>query len=137
MNTYIIGFCLMDCGAIAAGLAFNGYDSNGVALHDRVKSVVISGLIFTYRVKDFLSCWNISVHEWLKYYVFLRMLDSKKRGNSSSFASCVTFMVSAIWHGFYPGFFSFFIGAFLMDYHNKLATPVCGPLFKGWCPDSV
>lgn len=128
MNTYIIGFCLMDCGAIASGLAFNGYDSQGVALHDRVKSVVISGLIFTYRVKDFLACWNISVHEWLKYYVFLRMLDSKKRGSSSSFAACVTFMVSAIWHGFYPGFFSFFIGAFLMDYHNKTGTLVCGPL---------
>lgn len=66
MNTYIIGFCLMDCGPIASGLAFNGYDSNGVAKHDRVKSVIIYGLIFTCRVKDFLSCWNISVHEWLK-----------------------------------------------------------------------
>ena len=127
----------MDCGAIASGLAFNGYDSKGVALHDRVKSVVISGLIFTYRVKDFLACWNISVYEWLKYYVFLRMLDSKKKGSSNSFASCVTSMVRAIWHGFYPGFFSFFIGAFLMDYHNKVGTLVCGPLFKGWCPDSI
>ena len=58
----------------------------------------------------------------------LRLLDSKKRGSSSSFAACVTFMVSAIWHGFYPGFFSFFIGAFLMDYHNKTGTLVFGPL---------
>lgn len=46
-------------------------------------------------------------------------------------------MVSAIWHGFYPGFISFFFGAFLMDTHNRLAVPVIGPLFKGWCPDVV
>lgn len=54
MNTYVIGFCFMDCGPIASGLAFNGYDEKGVAKYDRVKSVVIKGLIFTYRVKDFL-----------------------------------------------------------------------------------
>ena len=26
MTTYLIGFCLMECGPIAAGLSFNGYD---------------------------------------------------------------------------------------------------------------
>ena len=34
--------------------------------------------------------------------------------------------VSAIWHGFYPGFYSFFIGAFLLDYWNKLAQKALG-----------
>jgi lysophospholipid acyltransferase len=72
------------------------------------------------KVKDFLANWNISVHEWLKYYVFLRQLDNKKRGGSTIKAAMATFLVSAIWHGFYPGFFVFFIGAGLMDYQNKL-----------------
>lgn len=65
------------------------------------------------------------------------MLDNKNRGSANIYAAAITFMVSAIWHGFYPGFLSFFIGAFLMDYHNKVATPVVGPLFKGWCPDII
>lgn len=82
-------------------------------------------------VKGFLASWNISVHEWLKYYVYLRLLDNnKKRGSSNVFAALVSFMVSAIWHGFYPGFYSFFLGAFLLDFWNKLADPVLGPYFS-------
>jgi hypothetical protein len=54
MNTYIIGFCLMDAGPIASGIAFDGYDENGVAKHDRVKSVVVVGLVLTTKVKMFL-----------------------------------------------------------------------------------
>lgn len=54
MNTYIIGFCFMDCTMLASGLAFNGHDDKGVERHDRVKSVVINGLIFTHKVKNFL-----------------------------------------------------------------------------------
>lgn len=26
MQTYLVGWCLMECGPIASGLAFNGYD---------------------------------------------------------------------------------------------------------------
>lgn len=134
LSTYIIGFCLMDCGPIASGLAYSG-DKDGVAQFDRIKSVKVKGLIIVNKVKNFLACWNISVHEWLKYYVFMRMLDNKKRGGAA-LASLVTFMVSGIWHGFYPGFLFFFFGAFLMDYHNKVCSPVVAPYMK-WCPDVV
>lgn len=43
-------------------------------------------------------------------------------------AAMITFLVSAIWHGFYPGFLAFFIGAALLDYHSKLAHLVIAPL---------
>ena len=134
--TYCVGFCLMESGPIASGLGFNGYDADGNAKHDRVKCVDIYGLVFARRVKDFLACWNISVHHWLKYYVFMRMLSNEKRGGTAM-AGLATFLCSAIWHGFYPGYLSFFFGAFLMDYNNKVASPVIGPLFAGWCPDLV
>lgn len=58
------------------------------------------------------------------------MLDNNKRGSGTTLAAGVTFMVSAIWHGFYPGFFVFFVGAFLMDYHNKIGQQKLGPYFK-------
>jgi len=64
------------------------------------------------------------------------MLDNNKRGGAAK-ASLVTFMVSGIWHGFYPGFISFFFWAFMQDYHNKVTAPVIGPLVKGWCPDAI
>lgn len=136
MCTYLIGFCFMECGPIASGLSFNGYDSDGNAKHDRVRSVNLYGLATSSTVKDFLASWNISVHEWLKYYVYLRQLDNKKKGSSNLSASLVAFMVSAIWHGFYPGFFSFFFFAFVMDHWSKLAGPILNPYFN-WMPSVV
>jgi lysophospholipid acyltransferase len=90
---------------------------------------VIKGLLTSNKVKDFLASWNISVHEWLKYYVYLRLLDKKSRGSGNAFAALVSFFVSAIWHGFYPGFYSFFFGCFVVDLWNKLASPVVGTSF--------
>ena len=69
---YMIGWCLMEVGPIASGLGFNGYDEKGKAKFDRVKSCNIYKLETSYKVKDFLANWNISVHHWLKHYVFLR-----------------------------------------------------------------
>ena len=68
-----------------------------------------------------MTYWNNSIHIWLKYNVFIRVLSSKKFKNNKVMASFITFIFSAIWHGFYPSyFFSFFIfylfqesGAFL------------------------
>ena len=57
----------------------------------------------------------------------------KKSGNA--LAAFVSFAVSAIWHGFYPGFYSFFIGAFLLDYWNKLAQKALGS--NNWCPEVI
>ena len=90
-------------------------------------------MLTSYRVKDFLGSWNMSVHGWLKYYVYLRLLDSNKRGSGNVFAALVSFLVSAIWHGFYPGFYSFFIGVFVVDYWNKLAQTTAAPHFT-WVP---
>ena len=71
----------MECGPIASGLSFNGYDKEtGQAKHDRVRSCGIWELETSYRIKDFLANWNISAHMWLKYYIFMRMLPNDKKG---------------------------------------------------------
>jgi len=129
MSTYVCGFLFMECGPIASGFSYNGTDTKGEHQHDRIKSVKLMGLLTSGRVKDFLSSWNISVHEWLKYYVYLRLLDNKRRGVNAK-AAMVSFAVSAIWHGFYPGFYSFFFGCFIVDYWNKLASPCIGNTFE-------
>ena len=115
MCTYMIGFSFMEAGPIACGLSYNGVENENVR-HDRIRSVDVWKLETSLRVKDFLANWNISVHEWLKYYVFFRLLDNNKRGSSTVKAAIATFFVSSIWHGFYPGFLVFFAGAGLMDY---------------------
>lgn len=105
-------------------------------MHDKIKSVNLVGLITGNKVKDFMSSWNISVHEWLKYYVYLRLLNDKRRGGTNAFAVFMSFTVSAIWHGFYPGYYFFFFGTFIVDMWNKLATPIFAPKFT-WLPTVV
>ena len=136
MQTYSVGWCLMESGAVAAGLSFNGYDEKGKARHDRVQCAVLWNLETSYRIKDFLTNWNISTHQWLKNYIFLRMLPNKGKGNTSRYAvaAFTTFFVSAVWHGFYPGFLMFFIYAGFLDLLAKMASPLLYPLFQGWCP---
>jgi len=119
MTTYITGFYLMDAGPVAAGFAYNEV-KDGKVCHDRIKSIDAWKLFTAMKVKDFLANWNISVHEWLKHYVYLRQLSNNKRGGNNLRVAMLTFFVSAIWHGFYPGFLVFFFGAGMMDYQNKL-----------------
>lgn len=76
---------------------------------------------FSYKVNDFLGAWNISVHMWLKYYVYLRLIKRDKKG-IQLVPIISTFIVSAIWHGFYPGYYLFFLASGIMDYIFKLGS---------------
>jgi lysophospholipid acyltransferase len=63
--------------------------------------------------------WNISTHHWLKYYVYVRVIEVYKAGSlvvdakvpSSiiSLATLSTFVMSAFWHGFYSGYYLTFV----------------------------
>ena len=57
-------------------------------------------------VFDILANWNMPTQRWLKYYVYLRLLDRNlPRGKPQVKAYLATFAVSCLWHGFYPGFY--------------------------------
>lgn len=88
---------------------------------NRVSAVRVWDIEFSYKVKDFLDAWNVSVHTWLKYYVYLRLIKKDKKG-IQIIPILTTFVVSAIWHGFYPGYYLFFISSGLMDYIFKLGA---------------
>lgn len=62
--------------------------------------------------------WNISTHNWLKYYVYIRVIDVYRGGSGGdsrvpssilSLATLSTFVMSAFWHGFYSGYYLTFV----------------------------
>ena len=121
-QTYLCGFCLMDIGPIACGLAFNGYDKEtGKPKFDRVQSVNLTDHELSCTVKDLIITWNMSTAKWLKHYVYLRLLpnDRSKKANTAK-ATLFTFVASAVWHGFYPGFYIFFITLSFFDHCSRL-----------------
>ena len=100
---------------------------------NRVETIRLYDIEFSYKVKDFFDAWNISVHMWLKYYIFMRMLKKDQRGSLTPILA--TFVVSAVWHGFYPGYFMFFVASGLNDYMFKQGEKIY-VLFE-WMPISL
>ena len=67
--------------------------------------------------------WNRSVHLWLKYSVFIRVINLpfKIFKNNYSLAQMITFVFSAFWHGFYTSYYiSFVLLFFLMNGNGNL-----------------
>ena len=62
--------------------------------------------------KDTIGEWNKTIHLWLKYNVYTRVININHKlfKNNWSLASFLTFISSAIWHGFYLTYYlTFFL----------------------------
>ena len=72
------------------------------------KNFNIMKVEFADNPKELLENWNIFTAKWLKNFVYLPLY---KGGFSKSGATYATNIVSAFWHGFYPGYyFTFLLG---------------------------
>jgi lysophospholipid acyltransferase len=80
---YGIGFSYLEVLQISSGLGFtktkDGVDFN----HER--SIDLIGILKSTNVLDSIAAWNMSINKWLKYYVYIRVIDKsstdKKPGN--------------------------------------------------------
>jgi len=68
-----------------------------------------------------INSWNVTVHKWLKYQVFLRLInvEIKLFKNNKSLASMITFLISAVWHGFYPVYYVLSIHFYMIEQTSK------------------
>ena len=65
--------------------------------------------------------WNMSVHNWLKYYVYMRFRDrSIPPHKLQGLTTFKTYLISSMWHGLDPGFFCFFIAIGMLDILARL-----------------
>ncbi len=65
-------------------------------------------LQFAGNIRNAISSWNTGTNAWLRFLVYERM---EKYQNYKTVA---TFMLSAVWHGFYPGYYLCFVTAALL-----------------------
>lgn len=88
----------------------------------KIQNVDIEKVELAANPKIIIQYWNRTVHLWLKYYLFLRIVekpDSPTYKKSQVVASLVTFMVSAVWHGFYPVYYIFFFQGYIVEQINN------------------
>ncbi|RIB14495.1 MBOAT, membrane-bound O-acyltransferase family-domain-containing protein [Gigaspora rosea] len=124
---YYVIWLLAEGSCILSGIGFNGYDGNGYVKWNRVTNIDIIGYETADNIKQLLESWNMNTNKWLKNYVYLRVTQPGQKPDF--FSTITTFGISAIWHGFYPGYYLTFItGAFVQNLHRKIHRTV-RPIF--------
>eukprot|EP01137_Pigoraptor_chileana_P003042 Opistho-2@42683 len=86
-----------------------GRTSTGSAQWEGVTNVDIYKLETAQSFKEVTDNWNINTSRWLRRYVYLRLAPE---GTKPTFtATMATYLTSAFWHGFYPGYYLMFVSS--------------------------
>ncbi|RMJ26850.1 MBOAT family [Aspergillus sp. HF37] len=104
---------LTEGACILSGMGYNGFDERtGKVFWNRLENVSPLGLETAQNSHGYLGSWNKNTNHWLRNYVYLRVTPKGKKPGFR--ASLATFATSAVWHGFYPGYYlTFVLGSFI------------------------
>ncbi|KAF9733936.1 hypothetical protein PMIN02_010902 [Paraphaeosphaeria minitans] len=119
---------LSEGGCILAGIGYNGLDpATGRAKWDRLTNVKPMEVELAQNTRAYLGGWNINTNNWLRNYMYLRVTPKGKKPGFR--ATLATFVTSAFWHGFFPGYYLAFILASFLQTIAKNARRLIRPLF--------
>jgi hypothetical protein len=105
---------------VLGGFGFEGYDSAGnVKGWKGVENIDILGFELATNLQSISRNWNKGTQGWLERYTY-------NRTNRSLVA---TYVISALWHGLYPGFFMMFLSMPLMTNCERLIRAKINPYF--------
>ncbi|XP_053743154.1 lysophospholipid acyltransferase 1 [Synchiropus splendidus] len=99
---FYFAWTLADAINNAAGYGFLGLDSAGQPSWDLASNLNIMGIETATSFKTFIDNWNIRTGIWLKTVCYERAPRHRL---------ALTFVLSALWHGVYPGYYFTFITA--------------------------
>lgn len=101
-------WALTEGSCILSGLGYNGIDPvTGKVSWDRLCNVDPWGVETAQNTRAYLGNWNMNTNNWLRNYIYLRVTPKGKKPGFR--ASMATFVTSAFWHGFFPGYYLAFI----------------------------
>ncbi|KAG7352847.1 membrane-bound O-acyltransferase family protein [Nitzschia inconspicua] len=97
---------------------FDGWDENGKAIGWETSSNVdIIGFELASDVQNMSKNWNKKTSFWLTRYVYIRTGGSL----------LAVYSMSAFWHGFYPGYYIFFLSVPIATLCDRLAKKKISP----------
>lgn len=137
LTVYLLGFTsrlkyygvwsLTEGACILSGLGYNGFDpKSGKVFWNRLENVDPWSLETAQNSYAYLGSWNKNTNHWLRNYIYLRVTPKGKKPGFR--ASMATFATSALWHGFYPGYYmTFVLGSFIQTvaksmYHRIICS---------------
>jgi len=100
---------------------FDGFDQNGNALGwTNANNLNLLGYEAGPSISSLSKEWNKKTSVWLARYVYIRT-------NGSLLA---VYGTSAFWHGFYPGYYMFFLSVPLLTFVERLMKKKISPYFQ-------
>jgi lysophospholipid acyltransferase len=110
---------------ILSGLGYNGFDpKTGKVFWDRLENVNPWSLETAQNTRGYIDSWNKNTNHWLRNYIYLRVTPKGKKPGFR--ASMATFVTSALWHGFYPGYYlTFVMGSLVQTVAKSVFTKLC------------
>ena len=99
---------------------FEGLNANDEVIGwDYSNNIDILEIETAQNIKTFTRAWNKKTSNWLNRYIYQR------HGGSS----LITYVSSAIWHGFYPGYYITFLSMALLTMCERIVRNCISPLF--------
>ncbi|KAF2404652.1 putative MBOAT family protein [Trichodelitschia bisporula] len=127
-------WALTEGACILSGIGYAGIDAKtGRAKWDRLVNVIPQEIELAQNTRAFLGSWNINTNSWLRNYMYLRVTPKGKKPGFR--ATLATFVTSAFWHGFYPGYYLAFVLASFLQTIAKHGRRLFRPFFL--TPDST
>lgn len=120
-SKYYFAWLVAEGSYVIIGLGFRMAPSMK-PLWDRLENVNPFRIESNTDFKLLISQWNQCTNQWLHTYVYQRFRNYYGKETSSARASVITYLVSAFWHGFYPGYYLSFVTAAMMTITSRSRT---------------
>ncbi|KAF2766750.1 MBOAT-domain-containing protein [Teratosphaeria nubilosa] len=119
---------LTEGACILSGIGYKGLDpKTGKPDWSRLTNIKPAGVELAQNSHAYLGNWNINTNHWLRHYVYLRVTPKGKKPGFR--ASMATFVTSAFWHGFLPGYYMTFVLASFIQNVAKNSRRLLRPVF--------
>jgi len=126
---YYFGFKIAEGAAVMGGLGYNGIDKETKKEKwDGINNMDILRFEFAQSFRDSSLAWNKKTSFWLRRIVY----DRFPRYNLYA-----VYLVSAIWHGFYPGYYLSFISLGILTGVNRIVHNTVLPRVIAMGPTAI
>lgn len=103
-----------------SGLGRNGQNSDGSPKWDLISNVDVLPFETSLSLKDSIDHWNKGTNRWLRMVVYERAGPNR---------TTFTYALSAVWHGFYPGYYLTFASGALFTFASRSVRRHIRPYF--------
>lgn len=119
---YYVAWHLGEAISNASGLGFSGYDFKGRPTWNLISNMNLWKFETSLNLRDAIHAWNQTTQTWLRRTAYERA--------PRKLSVLATYLLSAVWHGFYPGYYMTFLGGALFTHAARNGRRLIRPRFQ-------